>query len=71
MLESGGGKKLIGKCPSLLIKVMLEVSGLGLNGGCHREVEESNFYMLCQTYRFTLLVLSIYDILLILVLPVN
>lgn len=35
LLESGVGKKLIGKLPSLLIKVTLKVSGLGLNGGCH------------------------------------
>lgn len=58
LLESGVGKKLIGKLPSLLIKVTLKVSGLGLNGDCHHAVQKSNSYISCQAYRSILLVLS-------------
>lgn len=63
-------KELIGKLPSLLIKVTLKVSGLGPNG-THHALQELNSYMSCQAHWSTLLVLSEYNFVLLLVLPVS
>lgn len=63
-------KELIGKLPSLLIKVTLKVSGLGLSGA-HYALQESNSCMSCQAHWSTLLVLTEYNFVLILVLPVS